>query len=168
VSRPGDPREAAEEAGMADRGSGSITIEAQPGAVMAVIADFAAYPEWTGEVKRTEVLETGPDGRGRRVALSIDAGILRDEYELVYDWDGDRSVSWQLTRGQVQKSQQGSYELTGNADGTTTVRYELAVELTLPMPGILKRKAERRIITTALAELKRRVEALGDADPVPS
>ena len=62
---------------MPDESTQSITIDADPAQVMAVIADFANYPVWTGSVKRAEVLETGPDGRARRVAFSLDAGIIR-------------------------------------------------------------------------------------------
>ncbi|MHB8452500.1 MAG: SRPBCC family protein [Mycobacteriales bacterium] len=143
---------------MADQGSASITIEAGPDAVMAVIADFPAYPQWARAVKRAEVVEAGEDGRARQVRLVIDAGLVRDDYVLAYDWDGDRQVSWHLVHGQVMKAQDGSYTLTALAEERTEVRYQLSVELGIPMPGILKRKAERVVMDTALKELKKRVE----------
>ena len=40
----------------------------------------------------------------------------------------------------------------------TEVAYELAVDLIIPIPGFVKRRAEGRIIKTALSELKARVE----------
>jgi hypothetical protein len=40
----------------------------------------------------------------------------------------------------------------------TEVAYELAVDLIIPIPGFVKRRAEARIIKTALSELKARVE----------
>src|SRR4051812_47593952 len=128
---------------------------------MAVIADFASYPVWTGSVKSTRVLEDGPDGRARRVAFVLDAGIIRDQYELVYVWSGDRRVDWHLTTGQMMREQAGSYELRPDGPGHTHVTYTLSVELAIPILGLLKRKAERVVMDTALKELKRRVEALG-------
>ena len=68
---------------MPDQSTQSIDIDAEPAAVMAVIADFENYPTWAGSVKRCEVLEQGPDGRAARVAFTLDAGPVRDKYELV-------------------------------------------------------------------------------------
>ncbi len=145
---------------MADQSTQSITVNASPAEVMAVIADFASYPEWAGSVKSAVVTETGPDGRPAQVEFKLDAGAIRDEYALAYTWDADRLVSWSLVRGQMQKSQQGSYALAPAGEGTE-VTYSLTVDLAIPMLGMLKRKAEKVIMDTALKELKKRVEAGG-------
>lgn len=136
----------------------SIVIDAPPAAVMAAIADFARYPSWAGSLKHAEVLETGPDGRARRVAFKLDAGLLRDEYELEYSWANDTSVQWRLLRGQMMRAQRGSYELVPRGSGTH-VTYSLTVELVIPMLGALRRKAERVVMDTALKQLKKYVEA---------
>ncbi|HEV7192194.1 MAG TPA: SRPBCC family protein [Jatrophihabitantaceae bacterium] len=147
---------------MAEKSTQSIVIDAGPASIMAVIADFPNYPAWTGSVKKAEVLEDGPDGRARRVAFTLDAGVVRDQYELSYEWDGDRRVDWELVRGQMMRSQVGTYVLDAIDDHRTTVTYSLAVDLAIPMLGLLKRKAERVVMDTALKQLKKRVEA-GDA-----
>ena len=90
--------------------------------------------------------------------LAIDAGMLRDNYELEYVWVGNDRVEWTLLKSQMQRSQHGSYALHESADGTE-VTYSLTVELALPMLGLLKRKAEKMVMDTALKELKRHVEA---------
>jgi uncharacterized membrane protein len=143
---------------MADQSTQSIVVDAPAAAVMAVIADFPAYPTWVSAAKQVEVLETGPGGRARRVHFVLDAGAVKDDYELDYTWDGDRRVDWTLVRGQMQKKQDGSYVLTESA-GATTVTYTIAIDLTIPMLGLIKRKAEKVILDTALKELKKRVEA---------
>ncbi|WP_016701394.1 SRPBCC family protein [Actinoalloteichus spitiensis] len=146
---------------MADQSTQSIHIEAEPAEVMAVIADFPAYPDWTGELKETSVLATGDDGRAERVRFTLDAGIVKDTYVLQYDWAADGlSVSWELVEGQTQKSQRGSYQLR-KVPGGTEVVYTLAVDLTIPMIGLFKRKAERVVMDIALKGLKRRVEGRG-------
>ena len=143
---------------MADATTSSITIGADPEHVMAVIADFAAYPEWADQVKSVEILDTDGAGRPERVRFQMDAGPIKDSYTLDYTWAPDgRSVSWTLVKGQIQKAQNGSYVLVGGAGGTT-VTYSLAVDLNIPMIGMLRRKAEKVIIDTALKGLKRRVE----------
>jgi ribosome-associated toxin RatA of RatAB toxin-antitoxin module len=144
---------------MADQSTQSITVAAPPADVMAVIADFPAYPEWVAAAKQVDVLETGPDGRARRVHFVLDAGAVKDDYVLQYTWDGDRRVSWQLVQGQMQKRQEGSYTLTETAPGSTEVTYAIAIDLSIPMLGMIKRKAEKVILDTALKELKKRVES---------
>jgi len=142
---------------MADATTSSISIAADPQRVMAVIADFEAYPKWAEQMKTVEILDEGADGRARRVKFTMDAGPIKDSYTLDYDWAPDgSSVSWNLVKGQMQKAQNGSYVLEG--DGTsTTVTYSLAVDLNIPMIGMLPRKAEKVIIDTAFKGLKRRV-----------
>jgi ribosome-associated toxin RatA of RatAB toxin-antitoxin module len=145
---------------MPEESTQSIVIDADPAQIMAVIADFENYPVWTGSVKKAEVLEVGPDGRGRLVAFSLDAGIIRDQYELAYVWTGNEKVEWTLTSGQMMRAQHGSYTLRASGAGRTDVTYSLSVDLVIPMLGLLKRKAERVVMDTALNELKRRVEGL--------
>jgi carbon monoxide dehydrogenase subunit G len=147
---------------MADQSTQSITIEAPPAQIMAVIADFPAYPEWATSVKSAKVAEDGAEGRAKRVQFVLDAGIVKDQYELEYIWTGDERVEWNLVKGQMQKMQHGSYVLDElEAGAGTEVTYSLTVDLAIPMLGMLKRKAERVIMDTALKELKRRVEAGG-------
>ena len=155
---------------MADRTESSIVIDAAPDAVLQVIADFEQYPEWTGAVKQVTVLDRLADGRGSRVKFVLDAGAIRDTYTLdsflpaaaVHAGDftdaGTGTLSWGLVESTVLKSMDGSYELTATGGGTT-VKYSLAVDLRIPMLGMLRRKAEKAIIDTALNELKKHVES---------
>jgi len=143
---------------MADQSTQSITVAAPPADVMAVIADFPSYPEWVAAAKQVDVLETGDDGRGRRVHFVLDAGTVKDDYVLDYTWEGDRRVTWTLVKGQMQKRQDGSYTLV-ETDGRTEVTYSITIDLTIPMLGMIKRRAEKVILDTALKELKKRVEA---------
>ena len=143
---------------MAEHTRASITIDATPAEVMAVIADFAAYPAWTGEVKEIEVLESDADGRAAQVRLLLDAGAIRDEHVLAYTWEGDRQVGWTLVKSQMLRTLDGSYTLAALKSGGTEVTYQLAVDVKIPMLGMIKRKAEKVIIDRALDGLKKRVE----------
>ena len=143
---------------MADQASSSTTINADKAAIMAVIADFESYPEWASMIKKVTVDETGADGRGQQVTFVLDAGVLKDEYTLAYDWSGDDRVDWHLVKGKALKSQEGSYILE-ESGGSTKVTYKLSVDLHIPMLGMFKRKAEKVIMDTALKGLKKRVES---------
>ena len=144
---------------MAEHTSSSITIEAAPADVMAVIADFARYPDWTGEVKQAEVLSTDASGRAEQVRLVMDAGAIKDDQTLGYTWTGANEVSWTLVKSQMLRSLDGSYLLKPVSDSVTEVTYQLTVDVKIPMLGMIKRKAEKVIIDRALAGLKKRVES---------
>ncbi|WP_256104431.1 SRPBCC family protein [Streptomyces sp. ODS05-4] len=145
---------------MAEHTSSSITIEASPADVMDVIADFARYPEWTGEVKEAEVLEKDDAGRARQVRLLLDAGAIKDDHTLAYTWTGAHEVSWTLVKSQMLRALDGSYRLAPLDGGARTeVTYQLTVDVKIPMLGMIKRKAEKVIIDRALAGLKKRVES---------
>ncbi|UVS77864.1 SRPBCC family protein [Actinokineospora sp. UTMC 2448] len=143
---------------MADESTQSIVVDAPAARIMAVIADFPAYPEWANAVKSTEVLSTDADGRAEQVTFTLDAGVFKDVYTLAYTWaDDGLSVDWELVKGQMQRSQHGRYRLV-ERDGRTEVTYTLSVQLAVPMIGLFRRKAEKMIMDIALKELKRRAE----------
>jgi uncharacterized membrane protein len=143
---------------MAEQTTSSIVVDAPAADVMAVIADFPAYPEWAQGMKSADVLETGADGRGDKVHFVLEASPIKDAYTLSYVWDGDKSVTWTLVEGKMLKAMEGAYVLRPRGTGTE-VTYRLAVDLSIPMIGLLKRKAEKVIIDTALKGLKKRVES---------
>jgi len=149
--------------------SQSIVIGASVSRVAEVIADFARYPEWTGALREAEILEEYEDGYASKVRFVLEAGPVRDEYTLAYEYAEDLTrIEWHLVEpSAVQKAQMGSYDIEDNGDGTCTVTYTLSVELSIGMLGMFRRKAEKVIMDTALRELKRRVESLapeGDGD----
>ncbi|GAA3658633.1 SRPBCC family protein [Streptomyces chitinivorans] len=145
---------------MAEHTRSSIIVEAAPAEVMEVIADFERYPEWTGEVKEAEVLSTDDRGRAEQVRLLLDAGAIRDEHTLAYEWAGPEEVRWSLVRSQMLRTLDGVYRLRALDGGSRTeVTYQLTVDVKIPMLGMIKRKAEKVIIDRALDGLKKRVES---------
>jgi len=145
---------------MAEQTTSSIVVNAPADRVMDVIADFPSYPTWAQGMKQVEVRVDGPDGRAREVHFELEAAPIKDSYTLGYEWDGNDAVHWHLVEGKMLKSMQGSYLLTPSGEGTE-VTYKLTVEVAIPMIGLLRRKAEKVIIDSALKGLKKRVELLG-------
>ncbi|MCK0440980.1 SRPBCC family protein [Gordonia alkaliphila] len=144
---------------MADHTQQAIVVRADVADIMAVIADFAAYPEWVTAAREVTVLEHDDAGRARRVRFELDAGVLTDTYVLTYDWAPDgTSVSWRLESSDLQRDQRGSYALEQQVPGSTKVTYTLTVDLLIPMISQLKRRAEKAITDAALHDLKKRVE----------
>jgi hypothetical protein len=148
---------------MADRTTSSITVALPRAEVMAVIADFTAYPQWATGVRTAEILGKLENGRADRVRFQLDAGIIKDRFVLRYEWDGDARVRWDLDTsepGAAISELSGGYGLDDHG-ASTAVTYDLTIGLRIPVPGILKRRAEKMIIDTALKGLKTRAEEGG-------
>jgi ribosome-associated toxin RatA of RatAB toxin-antitoxin module len=150
---------------MAEQTSSSIVVDAPAADVMAVIADFAAYPAWAKGVTTADVVASYDDadpaahGRAEKVFFALDVAPIKDEYTLAYVWDGDRQVTWTLVQGKMLRSLDGAYVLDEVSPGRTEVTYRLALDVSIPLIGMLKRKGEKILIDTALKGLKKRVES---------
>jgi ribosome-associated toxin RatA of RatAB toxin-antitoxin module len=144
---------------MPEQTTSSIEIDATAEQVMAVIVDFEDYPAWVQGMKKVEIVSTDADGRADQVHFDLDAGV-KDSYTLAYDYVGPDTLRWRLVEGKLMRAMDGTYELSATSTGTH-VTYRLAVDLAIPMIGMLRRKAEKVIIDTALKGLKKRVESLG-------
>lgn len=142
---------------LADSVSDSIVVDAGPDAVWGVIADFDAYPEWNDEITSAEVLNADEDGWGTRVRFEVDAGVIGATFTLAYTYTDD-SMSWWLVEGDKLRKNDGTYRLEERDDGTTVVTYELEIEAAVPLPGLVKRQAARRIVTRALSSMRDQAE----------
>jgi ribosome-associated toxin RatA of RatAB toxin-antitoxin module len=144
---------------MPEHAEGTTEVDASPAEVMAVIADFDAYPDWVGNLEDVQVLDRDRRGRGTRVAFRLRTPVLTAAYTLAYRYaPRDEGVSWRYVEGTLQDLT-GSYTLEQTDDRTTRVTYRLDVELGMPLPGLVKRQAAKQIVRSALSDLKRRVES---------
>lgn len=146
---------------MTEQTTQQMTIAATPDECFAVVTDFAHYPAWAGDLKSVVVHERDDEGRGALVTFRAAAFGRSTSYTLRYDYSqAPRVVSWVATDGDITSRIDGTYVFDEQA-GTTLVTYHLAVDLRLPVPAFIKRRAEGRIIHTALRDLKARVEGGG-------
>ncbi len=148
---------------MAERASEHTTISAPPELCWEVATDFEAYPVWAKDIKEAEVVHRDGDGRASVVRYRAAAMGRSTTYLLGYDYTAEPArLSWRLLEGDITRKLDGSYDFRASeADpGLTDVDYELTVELVVPLPGFVKRRAEARIMQTALRDLKARIEAV--------
>lgn len=145
---------------MSEQAKEQIRIAAPVDRCFATLVDFASYPEWAGDLKEVAVVETDDEGRAVVVEFRAAAMGRSTTYRLRYDYSTAPSrLGWALVEGDLPRELDGAYVLIATEDGAATdVIYELAIDLVYPIPGFVKRRAEGRIIKTALGELKARVE----------
>jgi ribosome-associated toxin RatA of RatAB toxin-antitoxin module len=146
---------------MADQAIQKSIIAASPERLLEVVTDFAQYPTWVEDLKHVEVLERDDDGRPTAVRFRAAAMGRSTTYTLHYDFDNaPAELSWRLISGDLMRQLTGSYEfhaLDGDPDRTEVV-YRLLVDLIVPLPAFVKRRAESKIMHNALRELKQHVE----------
>lgn len=143
---------------MVDSGSDSIVVNAAAARCIEVATDFAKYPEWAKDVKEAIVLERDSESRATMVEYRASALGRSTHFTLRYDYSQlPTRLSWQMVDGDIMRSIIGSYQFT-ESGATTRIDYGLEIELVLPLPGFVKRRAEKRILST-LKELKARIES---------
>lgn len=143
---------------MADQATETIEIAAPAARILEVLGDFDAYPTWARDLKGVTVESRDASGRGREVTFRAAAMGRSTSYTLIYTYaDEPTSISWELVTGDIMRRLDGSYVLEPAGD-RTRVTYHLAVDLIVPLPGFVKRRAESKIVNTALRELQARVE----------
>ena len=140
---------------MAVKDSREVVIEATPNEILDVIADVESTPTWSPQYQKAEVLESYPDGRPKQVKMSIKTVGISDDLVVEYTWT-DASASWTLLSAAALKSQRGEYTLTPDGD-KTKVRFDLEVDLIVPLPGFLLKKATKGAMETATDGLRKQV-----------
>lgn len=140
-----------------------IEIDAPVDDVFAILVEFERYPEWVTDLKQTSVVQRDDTGRAVEVEFRAAAMGRSTKYRLGYDYTGaPNRLVWFLVSGDIERELGGSYELKPLADGRrTALRYELEIDIIIPIPGFVKRRAESRIVKAALEDLKQRVESSG-------
>ena len=151
---------------MADQAVEHTTIMASAQRCFDAATDFENYPQWAGGIKETSILRRDASGRAVDVYYRAASMGRSTAYTLRYFYGADPlRFAWRLQEGDLVSRLDGEYEFQpvpgGDGDGeeSTDVVYHLAVELAMPLPGFVKRRAESIIVHTALDELKSYVEA---------
>lgn len=144
-----------------------VTINAPVERCFEVLTDFESYPSWAGDLKEARIVERDERQRATVVEYQASAMGRSTTYRLRYDYSqAPRRLAWALEEGDIQRELDGAYDLAPNAENpsSTDVSYELAIDLIVPLPGFVKRRAETRILNTALDELRTRVEEVLEAE----
>jgi uncharacterized protein YndB with AHSA1/START domain len=147
---------------MAESAHAEITIDAPLPRVFDVLVDFERYPEWVADLKHASVVATDDEGRSTEVEFRAAAMGRSTTYRLGYDYaDAPNRLGWFLVEGDLERELDGNYHLEegDGGEGTTKVTYELSIDLIVPIPGFVKRRAETRIVKAALEDLKAYVQS---------
>jgi uncharacterized membrane protein len=146
---------------MTETANERIRVDAPAERCYDVAVDFESYPEWVRDVKEAKIIERDDEGRGKRVEYRAAALGKSIRYLLEYDFsEAPTAFSWKFIEGDMLRRLDGTYRFEPESPTSTRVHYDLAVELAVPLPGLLKRRAAGIIMGSALKELKKHVESV--------
>ena len=140
---------------MATSDSREVVIEATPQEILDVVADIEATPSWSPQYQSAEVMDSYDDGRPRRVKMTIKAAGITDTQVIEYTWT-ENKVSWTLIRATQLKKQDASYTLTPDGD-KTRVKFDITIDLAVPLPGFILKRAMKGGTETATDGLRKQV-----------
>ncbi len=140
---------------MAVKDSREVVIEASPEEILAVIADVKSAPTWSSQYQSAEVLDTYKDGRPKQVKMKVKAAGITDEQTVEYTW-GENTAGWTLVKAGQLKTQNARYTLTPQGD-KTRVRFDIEVDLSIPLPGFIVKQAIKGAVDTATNGLRKQV-----------
>jgi hypothetical protein len=145
---------------MSELSSSTITIDAPIADVQSALFALDQYPTWSSAIKASEVVAKDEQGRATKVKMTIDAGMMKDRVILDYDWSqAPAQLSFSLDEADLLTGMDGSYSIKAIDEDSTQVTYELGVSLSMPIPAMMRQKAEKTTIDQALAQLKAVLEA---------
>lgn len=137
---------------MAVSGSKSIDIDAPPAAVLDAIADIDGMPSWSPIHNSVEVIDRHDDGRPKQVRMNVSLMGISDDQVVEYSWSGN-TVKWELVESSQQKEQRAEYRLT-ETDAGTHVEFDMTVDLKIPVPGMLVKRGQKKVLETATKGLR--------------
>jgi uncharacterized membrane protein len=144
---------------MSQFSKSTISIDAPISQVQAALFALDKYPDWSSQIKSAEALAHDDQGRITKVKMSIDAGMMKDRPTLDYDWsDAPGTLRFSLDEADLLTGMDGIYSIKSIDADTTEVTYELEVSLSMPIPAMMRQKAEKATIDAALSQLKTHLE----------
>jgi len=142
------------------QGQAQATIAAPPAACVAVLTDFAAYPEWYPFVEEVAVTDSDPE-RGTSVVEALTRLPVKTiRYQLRYTVEGTTGLRGEYLAGDL-KSLSVNWRLELASAGSTDVTLSVKGEVGWVLDRLLTpvRDAVRReLVDDAVAALKRRTE----------
>jgi hypothetical protein len=138
--------------------TGSITIEADPREIMAILLDLTEYPSWQQGIERIEIEDTDDRGRPRTTTWHVKAMGQRAVHSLRYEDPADGCYEYHLVDSEVMTKYDFSCAVVTNGDGMSEVTVSQELGIKWPLPEAILDKNARKGVKTMLSALKVKME----------
>lgn len=144
-----------------DSATQTVEVRAPLSEVLATIRDVESQVDWIPEIREAELLEVYEDDELPATArFKAAATVGTDEYTLSYE-HADDGMSWSMVKGKLQTGQEGRYTLEAVAADRTMVTYELTIHHNMPLPGFVRNRVIKGLVSNTLTGLKKHLDGAG-------
>lgn len=140
--------------------SKTVEVAADAAAIMAIVADFEAYPQWNEEVKAAYILARYEDGRPSQLRLDTSVGGFDGVYIQAVYYPGPEKIQTVMQQGEHFAKQEQLFHVVSMGP-TSLLTVDMDVETTMPVPNLMVKKVVNDALDHLAANLKARAEQLG-------
>jgi ribosome-associated toxin RatA of RatAB toxin-antitoxin module len=142
--------------------SKTVEVAADAASILAIVADFEAYPQWNDGVKGLWVLARYDDGRPSQLRLDAKYEAIEDSLIQAVYYPNPNQIQTVLQQGNLFKKQEQLFSVV-DTGASSLLTVDLDVEPSLPIPAPMVKTLANNVLDYLAENLKKRAEDLGSS-----
>lgn len=139
--------------------SKTVEVSADAASIMAIVADFEAYPQWNDEIKGLWVLARYDDGRPSQLRLDTEVqGVAGTYIQAVY-YPGANQIQTVMQQGDLFAKQEQLFSVV-EMGAASLLTVDIDVEPSMPVPAPMVKSMLNNVLDHLAENLKQRAEQL--------
>lgn len=139
--------------------SKTVEVAADAASIMAIVADFEAYPQWNEEVKGSWVLARYDDGRPSQLRLDTSISGFEGSYIQAVYYPAPNQIQTVMQQGEIFSKQEQLFSVV-EMGATSLLTVDLDVDTDMPVPKPMVKKLVNDALDHLANNLKQRAEQL--------
>lgn len=139
--------------------SKTVEVGADAASIMAIVADFEAYPQWNEGIKGVWVLARYDDGRPSQLRLDTDYQGMQSTFIQAVYYPGENQIQTVLQQGDLFSKQEQLFSAV-QAGAATLLTVDMDVETSMPVPAPMVKQLLNQVLDRLAENLKQRAEQL--------
>ena len=139
--------------------SKTVEVGADAASILAIVADFEAYPHWNEPVKGVWVLARYDDGRPSQLRLDTEINGMPGTYIQAVYYPGENQIQTVMQQGDLFARQEQLFSVV-ETGLTCLLTVDIDVEPTLPVPAPMVKMLLNTVLEGLAQNLKQRAEEL--------
>ncbi len=139
--------------------SKTVEVGADAASIMAIVADFERYPEWSDGVKGCWVLARYDDGRPSQLRLDTDVQGIEGTYIQAVYYPGANQIQTVQQQGDLFSKQEQLFSVV-ETGSSSLLTVDMDVETTMPVPTPMLKMLLNNVLDHLAENLKLRAEQL--------
>ncbi|MGD1108690.1 MAG: SRPBCC family protein [Mycobacterium sp.] len=139
--------------------SKTVEVSSEAASVIAIVADFERYPEWSDGVNGCWVLARYDDGRPSQLRLDAAYQGFEGTYIQAVYYPGPNQIQTVMQQGELFKKQEQLFSVV-EMGASSLLTVDIDVELSLPVPAPMVKSLLNNVLDHLANNLKQRAEQL--------